>query len=217
MLTYPRLKQRQRLIRDGFPTGLGLRIHRALSWLSRSEQEQEDMDAKFIFLWIAFNAAYANEINNRSLFTEQRLFSGFISKLNGLDDEKLLYEIVWSEFSGSIRVLFDNYYIFQPFWDYYHGRIKEDEWKDRFRTDKFVANRALGRGDTATVLTVLLGRLYTLRNQLIHGGSTWNSSLNRDQLRDASQIMAKVVPAIIHIMMENSDTLWGEACYPVIK
>jgi hypothetical protein len=39
-------------------------VHRALSWLDRAEQcQDDDNDAKVIFLWIAFNAAYANEIN----------------------------------------------------------------------------------------------------------------------------------------------------------
>ena len=180
------------------------------------EQERDDLDAQFVFLWIAFNAAYANEIHNRSLVTEQKLFSGFIAKLDDLDDDKLLHEIVWSEFSGSIRVLFDNQYIFQPFWDYHHGRIQEDEWVNRFHNDKLFAKRALGRGDTAMVLTVLLGRLYTLRNQIVHGGATWNSKLNRDQIRDASLIMTRVVPAVIHIMIEHPDTLWGDACYPAI-
>ena len=52
------LKQRHRQVRDGHPTSLTLRVHRAMSWLNRAEQA-EDVDGKFIFLWIAFNAAYA--------------------------------------------------------------------------------------------------------------------------------------------------------------
>lgn len=36
---------------------LNLRLHRAESWLRRGEEET-DADAKYIFLWIAFNAAY---------------------------------------------------------------------------------------------------------------------------------------------------------------
>ena len=36
-----------------------MRTHRALSWLNRAEQESEDLDARFIFLWIAFNSAYS--------------------------------------------------------------------------------------------------------------------------------------------------------------
>lgn len=57
-LEHSALKQRHRLVRDEHSTNLTLRIHRALSWLNRAEQS-EDMDGKFIFFWLAFNAAYA--------------------------------------------------------------------------------------------------------------------------------------------------------------
>jgi len=210
------LKTRQREIRENFPIGLGLRVHRALSWLGRSEAEDGDLDARFIFLWIAFNAAYANDLHDNSLLTESRLFSGFIEKLVNLDSQNLLHEIVWEEFPGSIRLLIDNRFVFQPFWDFHNGKIGEEEWLERFKKQKAAAHWALGHKETASVLQVVLGRLYTLRNQMMHGGATWNSSVNRDQLRDASQIMGRIVPAIIHIMMEHPDTLWGDACYPVV-
>lgn len=55
------LKARHREIRDGQPDPLRIRIHRAISWLARAEREVDDHDARYIFLWIAFNAAYAHE------------------------------------------------------------------------------------------------------------------------------------------------------------
>lgn len=56
-MSYERLKQRHRAERDGHHENLTLRVHRSLSWLNRAEQA-EDLDGQFIFLWIAFNAAY---------------------------------------------------------------------------------------------------------------------------------------------------------------
>ena len=70
---------------------------------------------------------------------------------------------------------------------------------------------------TNLALRIILSRMYTLRNQLIHGGATWNSSVNRDQLRDCSAFLGKLVPFVIQLMMDNPDTLWGDACYPVVK
>lgn len=58
--------------------------------------------------------------------------------------------------------------------------------------------------------------LYTLRNQTVHGGATWNSAVNRDQMRDAVAFMSKFVPSIINIMMDSSNELWGEPCFPVV-
>jgi hypothetical protein len=72
-------KARQRELRHTFPESLGLRVHRALSWLNRAEQEPDDHDARFIFLWIAFNAAYAQEFPNRRDFSETRLLLKFES------------------------------------------------------------------------------------------------------------------------------------------
>ena len=56
------LKEKQRSLREGFGESLGLRVHRAISWLQRAAKEQEDPDAAFVFLWIAFNSAYSQDI-----------------------------------------------------------------------------------------------------------------------------------------------------------
>ena len=62
----------------------------------------------------------------------------------------------------------------------------------------------------------MLSRIYTRRNQLIHGGATWNGSVNRDQLRDCVNLMGKPVPLVIEVMMDHPETLSGDACYPVV-
>ena len=124
----------------------------------------------FCFLWIAFNAAYANEIHDRQSFSERKVLLGFLGRLVESDSERLIYSIVWSEFPNSIRLLLDNKYIFQPFWNYHNGRIDEAEWQASFKSSKAAARRALGKMNTTKVLAVLLDRLYVLRNQLVHGG-----------------------------------------------
>lgn len=88
------------------------------------------------------------------------------------DVEELLYNAVWKHFPRSIRVFLDNKNVFQPFWDYRNGRISEDEWQSKFYFSKRAATRALGRMDTVKVITILFERLYVLRNQLVHCGST---------------------------------------------
>ena len=55
------LKARQRRERDTWPDNLSIRVHRSLSWLQRSEL-CEDYDGTFLFSWISFNAAYAQEV-----------------------------------------------------------------------------------------------------------------------------------------------------------
>lgn len=215
-MNYDTLKKRHREERDGYHSNLSLRVHRSLSWLQRAEQ-LDDPDSRFIFLWIAFNAAYATEISEEYRTTETIAFRGFLKKLSDLDAGRQLDELVWNEFPRSIRVLLNNQFVFQPFWDYHNGKLSEAEWQDQFARAKVAAQKALGTEDTATVLGIALSRIYTLRNQLVHGGATWGSKVNREQIRDCVNLMGKLVPVILTIMMDYPNTLWGDACYPVVE
>ena len=214
-MRYQALKERHRRERDRQHPNLSLRLHRALSWLSRAEQA-EDIDGRFIFLWIAFNAAYATDIDEQLRLSEQATFKAFLEKLCGLDTSNRIEKLLWSEFPGSIRILLDNPYVFQSFWDHQSGKISEEQWKERFATGKKRASMALASRDTPAVLGVMFNRIYTLRNQLIHGGATWNGRVNRDQLRDCCSLLGKLVPLVILIMLESPNTLWGDANYPVV-
>ena len=209
------LKERQRDERHNYSEGLALRVHRALSWLKRAE-EANDNDARFIFLWISFNAAYAQEIDESQRIGEQEAFKQFLEKICDLDKEKRFDKLVWQEFSGSLRVMLDNQYLLQAFWDHQRGKLSEEQWQEQLRKEKKIAQFALGCSNTATLLGVIFSRLYTLRNQLIHGGATWNSQVNRQQLKDSVSLLHKFVPLLIETMMDNPNTLWGEACFPVV-
>jgi len=102
-------------------------------------------------------------------------------------------------------------------WPRRHYRLRSLEGFRRCEVSKRAAFRALGRRNTPVVLSVTLTRLYTLRNQLVHGGAAWNSSVNRTQLRDCTNLLGQLVPVIICIMMDNPDTLWGDPVYPVVE
>ena len=148
--------------------------------------------------------------------TEQATFQNFLNRLCELDKNRKIDNLIWTEFTSSIRVLLDNKFVFQPFWDFQNKKINEVDWQDKFQDAKNSAHRALGNKETGKILAIVFARLYTLRNQMLHGGATWNSRVNRDQMRDAVNFMGKLTPVIIEIMMDNSDVLWGEACYPVV-
>ncbi len=60
---FDELKAKHRQVRETYPENLNLRIHRTLSWLKAAEYV-DDPDQRFIFLWIAFNAAYATEVDD---------------------------------------------------------------------------------------------------------------------------------------------------------
>lgn len=197
------LKSRQRDERDPWPTSFGLRIHRAISWIKRAEQEKEDPAAAFLFLWIAFNAAYGGERNTVGV---RDAFETFFHRLCRLDGAKRLYDIVWSEYPGPIRLFLENRYVFAPFWAHVHGEKSAHDWHERFDAAKRRFHRALRDLDTVAVLSLVFDRPYVLRNQLIHGGSTWGSKVNRDQLRDGAAILSSIIPVMIDLMMNEPDS-----------
>jgi hypothetical protein len=212
-IPHAELKARQRAERDGWPDFVSTRIHRALSWLRRAEDCGDD-DGRFVFLWIAFNAAYANELGEHRM-PENRRFGEFLERLVALDETGRLRRLLWEQFAGPVRVLLQNKFVFQPYWDHLNGLPGSDDWAGQFERANRAATGALMKHDTGKVLGVVFARLYTLRNQLIHGGATWNSSVNREQLRDANAIMSALVPIVIEIMMDSAGEHWGEPCYPV--
>ena len=59
------------------------------------------------------------------------------------------------------------------------------------------------------VLERLFDRLYVLRNQILHGGATWNGSVNRKQVGDGAAIMAFLVPAFVKVMMDHPGEALG--------
>jgi hypothetical protein len=213
MSDYQHLKTRQRAERANYPEHLSLRVHRALSWLDRADQ-CEDSDGRFIFLWIAFNAAYAKETGQERT-PDARLLHEFINRLVASDRNKELSTIIWDKYAGPIRLLLTNQFVFQPYWDFQNGYPGSGNWEAKFTYAKKAANKAIGHQDTVKVLSIIFSRLYTLRNQLIHGGATFAGKVNRQQVGDGANLLGRLVPCVISLMMDNPHEEWGQACYPV--
>ena len=215
-MMFSELKDQHRESREHLHPSLSLRTHRALSWLEKAEAS-EDEDSRFIFLWIGFNAAYATDIDAQYRINERETFQNFFQKLVDLDKQNKLYELLWSEFSSGVRALLDNKYVFQPFWDYQNGKVSEEDWKASFSAAKTVANKSLANRDTPKALSVIFDRIYTLRNQVFHGGATFGSSVNRSQVKDCASFLHQVLVITIGIMLGASNTLWGDPYYPVVS
>ena len=192
--------------RGSFPDGLNLRMRRAISWLDHAERT-DDHDSRFIFYWIALNATYATEERPDGT-KEMKLLEAFLNQIAELDGEGVLHDLMRAEFSN-IQELLERKFMFQPYWHNWNWeKILGDENEDvtmRFR-----------QGDATPLLSTVLKRLYTLRNQLVHGGATWNGSLNRDQVKDGARMLASIVPRIVQLMMDNPHThqQWGRCPYP---
>lgn len=215
-LLHASLKEKQRRMRDGFPMPLTLRVHRALSWLGRAEEEPEDGDVRFILLWIGFNAAYAGDVARAAGEGERDAFRGFFETLLGFDATKRIYNMVWQRFPHEIRMLLENQFIFAPFWAHQNGVPGNENWPDRLEKSRTAIGYALRQQDTATILSILFDRLYVLRNQLVHGGATWNSDVNRNQVRDGAAVLGCLLPIFIDLMMDAPGHEWPMPHYPPV-
>lgn len=208
------LKDRHREIREGQTEDARTRLHRAISWLGRSESESKDLDARFIFQWIALNSAYAREFSSEE--SERVRFHGFVATLVALDTDKALHQALFQQFSGPIRTLIENKFVFEPFWTALRTHESSGDWERTFANSRKAATDAIMRGETAKVLSIVFDRLYVLRNQLVHGGATWNSRVNRTQLKDATNILGTIAPQLISLMLDHPDHDFGEVLYPVV-
>ena len=208
------LKAELKRLGETLPEVSRVRLHRAISWLKRAEQEAGDHDARFIFLWIAFNAAYAQEFGFEQ--PEREVLRSFLARLVKADSANTLHQVVFKEFTGPVRLLIDNKFVFDPFWRALRDHDSSQQWGERFNRDKRAALRAVVGKDTVKVLEVVFDRLYVLRNQLVHGGATWNSKINRRQVTDGANLLHSLMPAIIALMLAHPEMDFGGIAYPVI-
>ena len=134
-----------------------------------------------------------------------------------LDTERRIYNELWEGFAGPIRVLMQNRYVFNPFWQHHNGIAGYEDWEERFKASAGSFARTFAAQDTARTLSLVFDRLYVLRNQLVHGGATWNSAVNRNQVRDGAAILGFLMPVFVDVMMDNPHEDWGQPFYPVVE
>ncbi|HET8941669.1 MAG TPA: hypothetical protein VFN13_06765 [Rudaea sp.] len=191
-----------------------VRIHRAISWLARAEREGADPDARFVFLWIAFNAAYAKAFGGEE--SQRAQLGAFFTRLASIDTDRQLAALMLKQFSGPVRTLIANKFVFEPFWKALRDHDATQQWERQFQASSTFATRAVLDGKTDLVLSVVFDRLYVLRNQLLHGGATWNSRANRTQVKGGANLMLAVIPVVIELMLDHPEVDFGEILYPVV-
>jgi hypothetical protein len=196
---------------------MDLRVHRAISWIGRAEREEGDPDAAFVFLWIGFNAAYADEADTEQGVSlgDRQQFVEFIDRLVALDDFGRLHAAIWGEFRGPVARIMENRFVYRPFWQNLNAPMDED-WAKRWKrsAERFV--RAMADRQIAKVLRELFDRLYLLRCQIVHGSTTWNGKVNRAQVTDGAAVLGVLLPVMVDIMMDHPGADWGTPFYPVI-
>jgi hypothetical protein len=209
---YEELKQNLRAHREDFTQVHSTRLHRSLSWLKAADDQLQagNVDQGFINLWISFSACFYIE--------GEESIAPFIEKLVALDDQQRIYACLWNEYSGSVKALIKNPYVFAEFWQ--TQRLKDEHaestWRISFDQSSVEALNCLSRKKVAPLFSIVLDRLYVLRNQVLQGGATYQSQVNREQVGDGVTLLSNIMPIIISIMLNSSEEDWGNIAYPVI-
>ncbi|WP_296284544.1 HEPN domain-containing protein [uncultured Acinetobacter sp.] len=198
-----------------------LRIQRSLGWFKKATLLDDDLDLKLISLWISFKAIYLQEsdVQNLKESTQKKQnVKQFLSKILQSDQEHKIYPLIWEKLSQAIVGTIENPYAFQPFWEYQNQEISQTAWKDAFEIEKKQVQQVVQTKDTLTLLCMIFNRLETIQKQILNGGSTYNSAMNRKQLQDACNILSAILPTLIYIILENPIIFeFNKPYYPVLQ
>ena len=93
---------------------------------------------------------------------------------------------------------------------YWHGKAYKYEGEKRKDIDMALNELNKPKKDCRIILEKLFQRLNILRNQMFHGYTTYNSSVNRVSVTTASKLMQIFVPLFLEIMMKHPEENWGE-------
>ena len=223
LVEHESLKNALRAARGVIPENHATRLHRAISWLQCAGEQTDNLDLQFMSLWVCFNACYSTDGGGDLELSVREEFRKFARRLVEHDTDGKIFRCLWKKYSGPVRMLINSHYVYAPFWAYYQRQmqfaVKADKPNWRAQFDKSVkdALRDLQDENVPELLCTVLGRLYVLRNQLMHGGATYKSRVNRKQVKDGSNILAALMPIIIEIMMAAPKEDWGKIAWPVVK
>ena len=175
--------------------------------------------AQFVFWWIAFEAGYAQEGAQGEASGSRRDMNVFIRRAmrRGIREES------WSgaldKLKESAAALIDLPPASQRYWC--RGRMSPAAWEEEFRGETEKVRNELKRaaaghhGSVPDVLKFLMGkRLYVVRNQIFHGGSSLDGSYGRPQVELGAELLSALVPKFHRTISCHREVDWGPVPYP---
>ena len=208
---------RDRLVRQDTENDLRVRIHRACKALRQGERAESDgtaegQDASIVFRWVALNALYGDWDWDAGMPARDRQsLDRFTSEISRVDTEERIRQTLEAH-GDDARALLESPFLIDRFW-------RDGEW-DQVRPQRGRArnfNEELRSERTSAALHRVLMVIYFLRCQIVHGGATMGSSVNRVTVDPAARLLRALSGQIIAVSMERGlEMTWGELCYPPV-
>ncbi len=204
--------------RNGLGANWDRRMIRALSWIERAEKESNDPNAAFMFLWVAFNAAYGrNIIDDAEPPREKEQQEAYFEKIARHDDNMLIAK-AFSQISTEIDGIFSLKVLVKSFWYKNAKNSDSSSWSNKNKWDEKGFNKAIDDGKIIEALALVFERLRMLRNQLFHGGTTFREAgIARPQIPNGCAIVRILIPLFIYIMLNNPSEYQDIVPYPVVS
>ena len=188
------------------------------TWIELAEATSHD-HVRFVFYWIAYEAAYQNEDSGLKDWQERQQFHDRLAR----HDRGKLRGILHTQSRDVVRIL-ELRQAHGSFWT----RWREDEdvrsaeeWEGRFRRRVGSAierlNDAVRSGvkrEISDTLNNLFRNLSIVRHQIVHGGSAGPRSRGRTQVILGAGLLKALVPCFRDSIKSNIDQDWGEPPYP---
>ena len=215
------------------------RIRRVDRWINDCQNPgNRDAHTQFIFYWIAFDAMVSDNVS----FTQSKMLQ-FLGGIVQLDNRETVPRAL-RDCQEEIGKILKLRYTMQTFWTELSYPQKElaktrhfkklglgnsktqaknpDEWEKEFEHARKAGETALqgvldghgGKENVANALKSLFERLYTVRLQIFHGGSSRKNSQGRTQVEAGAKVLNKFVPCFARIMKQHKDKDWGKVPFP---
>lgn len=236
------IKKLQKIHPDIKGQGYYDRLQRASSWLAKAKRTVADPEANFMFSWIALNAlcgvrrdvretdwwknekSFIPQLDKRQIGDmDQGELEWFLWRGSCLDIERGMLRNVIEDHWRDVETVLMSQYVMSFYWN---GSWSTEEDLDKCKNvDMKIVKTAIGlssdRGKIYQALrAIIILRLRTLRNQLIHGCATDTHSKRRaageSELEAGSRLLEEFVWAFLVLMagQQGQTTYWPPSPYP---
>ena len=189
------------------------RIARMGVWIDLAKHTPDDDDhahGRFVFYWIAYEAAYKVEDRNSSEAQLRRAFHHLVTWYDGLGLQETLNEHR-EPIVGMLKLRQAN----PSFW--YQGEqqaTSNGQWAARFQSRVKAAVNRLDNLETENTLNDLFENLSVVRNQIVHGGSAGFRSRGRTQVLLGAALLDALIPRFRDSIRSNLEDDWGSPPFP---
>ncbi len=190
-----------------YSADLKLRIQRAFSWFNKANSLDQELDLQFLSFWICLNALYQQGTQQSD---NTQCLNAFLTTIVIKDQYRKIETFISGQYRQRVISLLENKYLTQSYWDYQNQIIRLDACQQQLQQDHSDIRAAIEQRNITKILHLLFARLYMLNKQIINGGSSYQSDMNRKPLNESCTLLNRLLPIFMLIVLENTDII----CFP---